>query len=276
MSYQKLTMIFMGAAISAGKAILSVYNTDFETFKKSDNSPVTKADQLAEDQIIQTITRDCNDFPIVSEELVSNGKIPEIENSFILIDPLDGTKEFIERNGEFTVNIALIESGRPQCAVIFAPYTAEMFLSAGFESYRTQIRKDSIDEFKKLSVRSTPKNGIKALISRSHDNDATKDSLQALSVSEIEKVGSAIKFCRLAEGVADFYPRYSPTKQWDSAAGDCILSHAGGKVVDTNMNQLKYSHSDKSIQEDFENPFFLAVGDQRLLTQYQRGLVNVN
>ncbi len=269
MSYQKLTMVFMGAAISAGKAILSVYNTDFKAFKKSDNSPVTKADQLAENEIIQTITRDCNDIPIISEELVSNGNIPEIENRFILIDPLDGTKEFIEKNGEFTVNIALIENGRPQCAVIFAPYTAEMFLSAGVVSYRTQIRRHSIAELKKLSVRNKPNGGIKALISRSHDNDATKNSLQALTVSEVEKVGSAIKFCRLAEGVADFYPRYAPTKQWDSAAGDCILSHAGGKVVDIKMNQLKYSHSGKCIQEDFENPYFVAVGDQSLLTQYQ-------
>ena len=274
MTNQKLTIIFMGAAINAGKAILSVYNSDFDTFKKVDNSPVTKADQLAEQQIIQTIMRFCQDIPIIAEESVSAGTIPEIENRYILIDPLDGTQEFIARNGEFTVNIALIESGRPQCAVVFIPTTTEMFLCDGLDSFRTRINKFSIAKLEKISVRKEPRSGLKALVSRSHNNSDTNNFLNNLPVNEVVSVGSAIKFCRIAEGSADIYPRFSPTMQWDSAAGDCILSGAGGMVVDTKLEPLLYTHKGKCKQEDFINPPFIAIGDPTLLTRYKKFMLN--
>ena len=274
MTNQKLIMIFMGAAINAGKAILSVYNSDFDTFKKVDNSPVTKADQLAEQQIIQTIMRFCQDIPIIAEESVSAGTIPEIENRYILVDPLDGTQEFIARNGEFTVNIALIESGRPQCAVVFIPTTTEMFLCDGLDSFRTRINKFSIAKLEKISVRKEPRSGLKALVSRSHNNSETKNFLNNLPVNEVVSVGSAIKFCRIAEGNADIYPRFSPTMQWDSAAGDCILSGAGGMVVDTKLEPLLYTHKGKCNQEDFINPPFIAIGDPTLLTRYKKFMLN--
>ena len=267
-------MIFMGAAINAGKAILSVYNSAFKTFKKADNSPVTKADQLAEQQIIQTLMRYCHDIPIVAEESVSTGTIPEIENRYILIDPLDGTQEFIAKNGEFTVNIALIESGRPKCAVVFIPCTTEMFLCDGLDSFRTRINKFSIAKLEKISVRKKPESGLKALVSRSHYNSDTKNFLNNLPVNEVVSVGSAVKFCRIAEGVADIYPRFSPTMQWDSAAGDCILSGAGGTVVDTKLEPFLYTHNGKCNQEDFINPSFIAIGDPALLTRYKKFMLN--
>ena len=274
MNYEKLTITFMGAAIIAGKEILSVYNTDFNSDKKPDGSPVTLADQIAEKTIIERIIDDGYDIPIVSEELASSGIIPKIENRYILVDPLDGTKEFIAKNNEFVINIALIESGRPRCAVVFAPATTEMFLCDGFDSYRTRVKKFSFDALEKNSVRDKPDNGIKVLVSRSHNNDVTENSYKMLPTATVEKLGSALKICRLAEGSADFYPRFLPSKQWDIAAGDCILSSAGGKIVDSNLNQLNYSHPAEGVQNDFEIPSFIAVGDQNLLERYRESLIN--
>lgn len=237
----------------AGRVIMDVYKTDFAVDTKSDASPVTKADQLAEDLIIRSIREGITSkFPLVGEESVSVGKIPVVGDSpFWLIDPLDGTKEFISRNGEFTVNIALIESGLPVLGVVHLPVTDDTFVAtrAGvFVQYGGEGRAVQI------SCRQAPKDGIIAIASRSHGSDAVESYLAKMPVRERISAGSSLKFCRVAEGKADLYPRFGPTMEWDTAAGHAVLMYAGGEVVTEDGKPLLYG------KPGFRNPFFIARG----------------
>ena len=241
-------------AIDAGKAILQVYNSDFTVGVKDDHSPVTEADRRAEDLITARIKSDITDqFPIVGEEAFADGYSPDITDTpFWLVDPLDGTKEFVSRNGEFTVNIALIDAGRPVLGVVHAPVIGHTFMGS---PHGASADLDGTGP-KPIECRRWPPRGLTALVSRSHKSPETEAYLETLTIHEEISAGSSLKFCTVARGLADIYPRLGRTMEWDTAAGHAVLRAAGGTVTDLNGRELTYGKA------GFENPHFVAKGAQ--------------
>ena len=252
------------ASLCASEAILDIYETGFDVEIKSDDSPVTKADQAAEAIIHDHLSRLAPGIPVVAEEAVSAGRIPVIGKEFFLVDPLDGTKEFVKKNGEFTVNIALIRDELPIMGVIFTPVKGWLYAGAvGKGSWRGDVVDTRVSHeitgWRKIKVRA-PSEELDVVGSRSHNTPETEEYLKAYNVRTKTAIGSSLKFCLIASGEADLYPRFSRTMEWDTAAGDAILSAAGGTVVTPDGNRLKYG---KIVQEDapYANPFFIAEGD---------------
>jgi 3'(2'),5'-bisphosphate nucleotidase len=201
------------------------------------------------------------DVPIVAEEEASVAGAPAVASRFFLVDPLDGTKEFIARNGEFTVNIALIEDGVPVAGVVVAPALNVIYAGVtGEGAGKGHVDPDGPGTMTAIRTRTCPKPPV-ALASRSHLTAATEAVLQRAGVRECRKIGSSLKFCLLAEGAADFYPRLGPTMEWDTAAGDAVLRAAGGTVVQLDGTPLRYGRTNSAGGRDFENPHFLALGD---------------
>ncbi|HBC07158.1 MAG TPA: 3'(2'),5'-bisphosphate nucleotidase [Rhodospirillaceae bacterium] len=236
----------------AGAQILTVYKTDFEVETKGDNSPVTQADRLAEDLITQAILGEITaDIPIVGEEAAeAEGLRQPNAPVFWLVDPLDGTKEFIKRNGEFTVNIALIENGRPVLGVVHLPVLNETF-AAGAPGAFKQTGDGPLTP---IASRTAPAEGLTAVVSRSHGAEEADAFLERYTVAHRIGAGSSLKFCRVAEGAADIYPRFGRTMEWDTAAGHAVLNFAGGRVLTTDGAPLAYGKT------GLENPHFIAVG----------------
>ncbi len=239
----------------AGQAIMKVYISPFAVNQKSDLSPVTEADEVAEKIILADLALATPDIPVVAEESVAAGKIPHLDGGpFWLVDPLDGTKEFIKRNGEFTVNIGLIVAGVPVLGLVFAPALDELWLgwSMAGQSQAWHWRHGTK---KALRVRAVPPEGMTVLASRSHGDTAALDTLLApYKVAAVQTAGSSLKFCRLAEGAADFYPRLLPTSEWDTAAGHAVLAAAGGSVTTVDGGFFAYS------KPQFLNGSFVAKG----------------
>jgi len=237
----------------AGALAMRVYATDFQVEIKADESPVTVADQLAEKVIVAGLQRLAPDIPIVGEEAASAGDIPDVSNRFWLVDPIDGTKEFINRNGEFTVNIALVDHGVPVLGLVLAPALGTLYVGAlGMGAWVEVggVRRD-------IGVRAVPLDGLTVVGSRHHGNDAAVDAfLAGRRVAANRMVGSSLKLCILAEGLADVYPRFGRTMEWDIAAGDAILRAAGGAVRTLDGALLRYG------KPGFENPDFAAWGYQ--------------
>lgn len=251
------------AAIEAGKAIMDVYSTDFDVDIKSDNSPLTLADRKAND-IINAILIQTN-IPIISEE---NKETPfEIRKNWDqvwIVDPLDGTKEFVKRNGEFTVNIALIQDGKPMQGIIFVPVTKSLYLS---DVSKKQALKMELSEYREISEtdlisatdlnkRAIASNKLRIVGSRSHMNEETISYTDQLKTEgnniEIVSRGSSLKFCIVAEGGADVYPRFAPTMEWDTAAGQAICEACGVSVMVKDIHQpLRYN------KENLLNPHFI-------------------
>ncbi len=246
--------------LKAGAEIMRVYAGDIVVATKGDASPVTEADERAERIILESLNFLTPDIPIVAEEEAAAGRFPEIGNRFFLVDPLDGTKEFISKNGEFTVNIALIEDGVPVYGAVYAPALDRLFWGGGDQAFAADVHEGEIVNVTPIRVRQAPEAGLSAIGSRSHGGDATQDYLKAFSVGEFIAAGSSLKFCRLAEGAADIYPRMGRTMEWDTAAGDAILRAAGGRVETLDGRPLVYG---KRVQDDapFANPHFVAFGD---------------
>jgi 3'(2'), 5'-bisphosphate nucleotidase len=245
----------LGLALLAGEAIIDIYETDFGARVKADHSPVTEADEKAEAIILAGLRKLWPDIPVVAEEAAAAGHIPAIETNFFLVDPLDGTKEFLSRNGEFTVNIALIENGVPKLGVVYAPavnliYWGQASVGAGV----ARVSGSAIDEWQTIKVRSCPETGAKVLASRSHRDAATDAYLATIKVQEIIGAGSSLKFCTIAEGKADLYPRFGRTMEWDTAAGHAVLLGAGGKVLTVDGQPLTYG----KVERGFDNPAFIA------------------
>lgn len=242
-------------AQEAGAAIMDVYRHDFTSWSKADASPLTEADLRADAVIRAGLNRLFPDIPILSEE--STHSISTVVEDFFLVDPLDGTKEFIKRNGEFTVNIALIRNGRPIAGVVEVPALGIQYLAAqGWGA----LRRDSAGETRLETCVRRPDQPLRVIGSRSHLTPATETWLQQLGEPyEFLTAGSSLKFCRLAEGAADVYPRFGPTSQWDTAAGQCILESLGGMVTDLDGVPLQYG-----LDRPILNPPFLACafGDQ--------------
>jgi 3'(2'), 5'-bisphosphate nucleotidase len=236
----------------AGNEIMRVYDTDFEVQTKGDASPVTAADQLAENLILRSIREGLTDkFPIVSEEAASDGVIPDIKgHSFWLVDPLDGTKEFVNRNGEFTVNIALIEHSKPVLGVVHLPTKNTTYFAASIGAFVQ--REDNPAE--QIQCRTPSAEGVCAVVSRSHRTSEVDDYLKDYTVINEISAGSSLKFCTVAEGSADIYPRLGRTMEWDTAAGHAVLRFAGGSVKKLDGTDLNYG------KDGFENPHFIASG----------------
>ena len=249
-----LTLLEQVADIArrAGAQILTVYETDFDVETKGDNSPVTQADQLAEVLITKAIRDEISsDYPIVGEEAVeAEGLKQPTGPVFWLVDPLDGTKEFVKRSGEFTVNIALIENGRPVLGVVHLPVLNETFVAGAPGAFKQTGDGPLVP----ISSREAPAEGLTAVVSRSHGAEEADAFLERYTVARRIGAGSSLKFCRVAEGAADIYPRFGRTMEWDTAAGHAVLRFAGGDVLTTDGAPLTYG------KQGLENPHFIAVG----------------
>lgn len=258
-----LTLEFAAIASKASLAIMEVYETDFEVFEKDDHSPVTEADTRAEVIILEGLKQACPEIPVIAEEAMSRGEQPDIGETFILVDPLDGTREFKNRNGEFTVNIGLIENGSPIAGVVYAPAIKRLYVGDKTGGYFQELEPGepiSQDTLKPLKTRDYPKEGLIAIASRSHLDPETKAFLKKLKIHEKISAGSSLKFCRVAEGAADIYPRFAPTMEWDTAAGQAVLEAAGGQVLTPTGSKFHYRKLDK----DFLNGHFIAWGGKAL------------
>lgn len=240
----------------AGKVIMDIYATDFDVTKKGDESPVTQADQKAETVILAGLAKIAPGIPVVAEEAVAAGNIPDVSDRFFLVDPLDGTKEFISRNGEFTVNIALIEHGKPVLGLVYAPavggpagrlFSGAVGLGAWLEDGEGK---------RAIRCRAVPADGLTVVASRSHGDETALDAfLNGRKVASRTNAGSSLKLCLVAAGEADLYPRLGRTMEWDIAAGDAVLRAAGGRVtVVADGADLRYG------KPGFDNPHFAASG----------------
>lgn len=246
------------AAIEAGRAICDIYSRDFEVHSKDDRSPVTAADHAAEAVILERLAKVAPGVPVVAEEEVAAGRVPEIGERFFLVDPLDGTREFIARRGEFTVNIALIEHGEPVLGVVYAPANSRLFAGdvADQTAFRSRQRLERPGPATReiIRARAAPADGIIAVASRSHRTPETDAFLLKAKAKDIVSVGSSMKFGLVAAGDADLYPRLGPTMEWDTAAGHAVLAAAGGKVRTLEGEPLRYG------KPGFRNPSFVASG----------------
>jgi 3'(2'), 5'-bisphosphate nucleotidase len=241
----------IGIARAAGQEVLEVYGRGCAVHTKDDGSPVTEADHRAQEIICRRLSELAPNVPIVAEEGAEEGRAGPPTGSFWLVDPLDGTKEFVKRNGEFTVNIALIEAEAPVLGVVLAPALDRLFAAA---TGSAALVEDAAGR-RSLAARITPAEGATVVSSRSHaDPEALAQCIAGRRVAACITAGSSLKFCLLAAGEADLYPRFGRTMEWDTAAGDAILRAAGGRVTDLDGRPLSYG------KPGFENPGFLARG----------------
>ena len=249
MTYSSLLPALESVARQAGAVIMDVYAQDFVVHSKTDNSPVTEADQRAEAIILPALAALTPGIPIVAEEEAAAGRLPTLtDGTFWLVDPLDGTKEFIKRNGEFTVNIGLIVNGVPAVGVVFAPALSRLWSGADVGSASVV---DAQGVRTPIACRTPPKTGAVVVTSRSHNDSATLGRwIAALDAPSIDYAGSSLKFCRVAEGAADFYPRFGPTCEWDIAAAHAVLRAAGGELVAFDGSPMAYGKP-KFLNADF-------------------------
>jgi len=257
-----LALVFARIALAAGPCILEEYARGGAAREKSDGSPVTVADERAEALIRGHLDRSAEPIPIVAEEATAQGAPIAIGERFVLVDPLDGTREFVARNGEFTINVALVEKGVPVAGAVYAPALGRLWFGAE-EAFACEAPAgaDLPDRasWRPLRVRPAPDRLI-ALASRSHGDPATEAFLAGLPVGDRRSAGSSLKFCVMAEGGGDVYPRFAPTMEWDTAAGDAVLRAAGGLVLSTGGGVLRYG----KIGEGLRNGGFVAWGDPAL------------
>ncbi len=255
----------IAASIEAGRIILDIYSRPIDVSFKADSSPVTEADGLAEAVLLAALGRLAPDTPVVAEESVSAGRVPPAADCFFLVDPLDGTKEFIHRNGDFTVNVALIEQGVPVMGVVYAPAVGRLFAGGPGGAWEMAVERQVPGERRPIHVRELPAAGATLLVSRSHATPATDAFRPTVVVAERRVVGSSLKFCLIAAGEADVYPRFGPTMEWDTAAGDAVLRAAGGVVTLSDGTLFPYGKRGRSGLADFANPSFIAASDRRLV-----------
>ncbi len=250
---ESLSELALRAAIAAAEVIMDVYARPINAVSKADGSPVTEADAAAEAVIIEHLRP--TGIPLLGEESVAAGIIPELGERYFVVDPLDGTKEFIKRNGEFTVNIALVEHGVPTMGVVLAPVSGETFVGDASGAFRCVVAKGVAGA--RMPIRTSSSTPLRIVASRSHGHAALADLCASMAVQEDVSVGSSLKFCLLAQGDAQLYPRFTPTCEWDTAAGQAVLEAAGGAVVTLDGERMQYGKHTSS----FLNPFFVAAAD---------------
>lgn len=252
------------AAMAAGKAILEIYEAGIDVRLKADQSPVTDADQKAEAIILSWLENYFPVIPVVAEESVAAGRVPNIEGkAFFLVDPLDGTKEFVNRHDDFTVNIALIDKGNPVLGVVYAPALGVVYSAEAGRAEKFIVTPAFQMEERLIIGCRSHGDRLTAIGSRSHNSEETESFLSKHRIAGYSAIGSSLKFCLLAEGLADIYPRFSRTMEWDTAAGDAILRAAGGETLTMQGTPLTYGKQGQGNDVDFANPFFVSRGKWR-------------
>jgi 3'(2'), 5'-bisphosphate nucleotidase len=251
----------MRGAQRAGEAILEIYRGSPQIRYKDDRSPVTDADRASEDILVECLSKLMPGVPVVAEERMASGERPQVADLFFVVDPLDGTKEFLKFNGEFAINVALIAEGEPVFGLIYGPDRNDCFVTLergkAFRCTLTPatpiVNKESL-VLKRLTGEPAPERSFTALISRSHPRPEALAFLERHGNPARIALGSSLKFGLLASGEADVYPRFGPTSEWDTAAGQAILEAAGGSVLTMDGHPLRYGN----CETGFENPPFLA------------------
>ncbi|MCR8548750.1 3'(2'),5'-bisphosphate nucleotidase CysQ [Salipiger sp. P9] len=255
MNYETLVQVMRRLALEAGDKIMEIYNSDdFEVKSKSDQSPVTEADEAADELISAGLREVFPDVALVTEEQ-ADSHTQEVM-TFLIVDPLDGTKEFVKRRGDFTVNIALVEEGVPTRGVVYAPARGRMFYTDALGKSVEEagpFDKETPGALTPLSVSDADNSALMVVASKSHRDEATDAYINQYSVKDSKSAGSSLKFCLVATGEADLYPRLGRTMEWDTAAGHAVLNGAGGRVVRfDDHTPLAYGKA------GFANPFFIA------------------
>ena len=245
--YRPMIENLVPAVRTAGTAIMNIYERDPVAEEKADGSPVTEADRAANAILITALKQTAPDIPIVSEEDADSHSLSGI-GRFFLVDPLDGTKEFLKRDGKgsFTVNIGLVEDSVPVMGIVYAPALDRMFTGC--------LGVGSLEGQNALKVRPVPEDGAVAVASASHRDPETDHWLAENGIKKIVSIGSSLKFCLVAAGEADVYPRFGPTMEWDTAAGDAVLRAAGGTVITPDGNAFSYG------KPEYRNGAFVAKG----------------
>jgi len=253
--------IFAELALKAAVAVMQVYETDSHARSKPDKSPVCDADEYAEAIILEGLQQHLPQLPVLAEEAAARGHKPPCGSSFILVDPVDGTREFLSHNGEFTINLGLIIGSTPCAGVVYAPALKRLWMAGQKNAYVCTIEPGSPlpppEQRQLIKARPAPREGFVAIASRSHCDEKTDAFLAKLPIAECRSAGSSLKFCALAEGTADLYPRFGNTMEWDTAAGDAILRAAGGTVLGLDGSPLRYGKA----ASQFKNEAFIAWGD---------------
>jgi 3'(2'), 5'-bisphosphate nucleotidase len=244
---------------------MQVFGNQSSLRHKPDGSPVTEADEQAEEIILEALETVAPDIPVVAEEAVSRGKLPRLGEQFFLVDPLDGTKEFVRGSTDFTVNIALVAKCKPVFGIVYAPATSALYMTLGqdhaaFARLAPTGQPETLAglQSKHIHVRQAPEDGLVVATSRSHASPDLDRWLPSLRIKERKTLGSSLKFCLVAAGEVDLYPRLGPTCEWDIAAGHAVLSAAGGHVTTLDGKPMTYG----KVNSDFVNPGFLAFGAQ--------------
>ena len=255
MDYQQLVTVMRRLSLEAGERIMEIYTSDdFEVKTKSDESPVTIADEAADKIISDGLRAAFPEMMLVTEE--QSATHTASGDTFLIVDPLDGTKEFINRRGDFTVNIALVENGLPTRGVVYAPARSRLFFTLAngdAVEEKGDFNKDEMGQLEPISVSEPDNSALLVVASKSHRDQATDDYIAKYDVQDMKSAGSSLKFCLIATGEADLYPRVGRTMEWDTAAGHAVLTGAGGHVVRfDDLTPLKYGKA------DFANPFFIA------------------
>jgi 3'(2'), 5'-bisphosphate nucleotidase len=256
-----LLKVLEGLALEAGEEIMRVRSAHFDIINKADGSPVTEADQRAEKVIVSGLLAAFPDIQIVAEEMVCAGDTPQnLDERFFLVDALDGTREFCAGREEFTVNIALVEGGAPLAGIVYAPALGAMFVGGAGNAHRSKaLEGGGLSEPEPLKARMAA-DPATILATRSHMTPETKSYLDGCAGANLRSIGSSLKFCLLAAGEADLYPRFGTTMEWDTAAGDAILRAAGGRTETLEGKPLTYGKRGQVGMADFQNPHFISQG----------------
>ncbi len=254
-SYEKMLPDLQTAILAAGRVVMDVYQSDFTVYDKDDASPVTEADRRGEEVIEKALADIAPHIPMVGEEAKSEGKCPDISGGiFWLVDPLDGTKEFIKKGSDFTVNIGLIENGKPVMGLVLAPAMNKLYWGlVGKGAWVADTDGETLENIKPISTRTSDTDNLVIVASKSHRSPELEDWLAHFPGAENVSIGSSLKFCLLATGEADLYPRLGPTCEWDTAAAHAVLLAAGGTVLAADGTPLTYG---KDLTT-FLNPWFL-------------------
>lgn len=262
-AYDDLTILaaIEPLALAAGRRVMEIFRDGCATDMKADASPVTQADRDAEQIILAGLRNRFPEIPIVAEEEAAGGIAPEtVGEAFFLVDPLDGTKEFINRRSDFTVNIALVREGVPVVGVVYAPARNVLYAGGGGKAEAVATTEDhAVLERRPIVVRDGF-DPITIVASRSHSTPETDAFIAKYEAPDLVSVGSSLKFCMLACGEADLYPRFGRTMQWDTAAGDAVLRAAGGATHTVDGQLFRYGHGTVEGDAPFANPHFVARG----------------
>ncbi len=263
LSAASLAAALLPVALAAGRIQMRYFQAGAPVLTKADTTPVTAADQESEALILASLAKLAPDVPVIAEEAMAAGNMPDIGDVFFLVDPLDGTREFIAGRGEFTVNIALVRDTMPVFGLVYAPVTHDLFVTTGRSTaVRATVSPDETGatlarlSAKPIQVRRADPERVVVMASRSHMTPETEAFLAGFKVAERRAAGSSLKFCLIAAGDADLYPRAGPTNEWDTAAGQAVLVAAGGKVTTFDSEILRYG----KVADRFRNPNYVAWG----------------